>query len=637
VAVQAGFPPVSPEDLKMTSEPLAPGAPAIILYRQVDRDDNGRTSHEDSYIRIKILTEEGRKYADVEIPFYKESESIVAIRARTVKPDGSVVPFDGKVFEKTEVKGRGLHYLVKTFTLPDVEVGGIIEYSYTDILAENMLFDSQWILSSELFTRAAKFSLKPYPASDGNNFNVRWSWHELPPGTAEPQAGHDGIVRLETQNIPAFQTEDFMPPENELKARVNFIYSEDRPERDPDVFWKAVGKKRNSQLESFVDKPKAMEQAVAQIVSPSDPPEVKLRKIYDRVQQIRNTSYELAKTEQEAKREKEKEPTNVEEVWKRKYGGGGQLTWLYLALVRAAGFEAYGCWVANRREHFFSPKTEESGKLDANVVLVKLNGKDLYLDPGAEFTPFGLLSWEETGVPGLRLDKEGGTWIVTTLPQASESRIERKANLKLSDTGDLEGKLTVTYTGLEAMYHRLDVRHSDEVARKKFMEERATAPVPVGAEAELTSQPDWSASETPLVAEFNLKIPGWASSAGRRVLIPAGVFTESEKHVFEHSNRVHPIYFDYPYQKVDDVTIELPAGWQVGSVPQVQEKDAHVVSYSLKVEGGKDTLHLARKLTVDMMMLEPKYYAPLRNFFQFVRTGDEEQIVLQPGASTASN
>ena len=28
----------------------------------------------------------------------------------------------------------------------------------------------------------------------------------------------------------------------------------------------------------------------------------------------------------------------------------------------------------------------QPGKLDANVVLVKLTGKDLYLDPGAEFT-----------------------------------------------------------------------------------------------------------------------------------------------------------------------------------------------------------------------------------------------------------
>jgi hypothetical protein len=86
VAVHAGvgFQPISSEELKMTSEPLAPGAPAVILYRQVDRDDNGRTSHEDNYIRIKILTEEGRKYADVEIPFFKESQDVSTIRARTI-------------------------------------------------------------------------------------------------------------------------------------------------------------------------------------------------------------------------------------------------------------------------------------------------------------------------------------------------------------------------------------------------------------------------------------------------------------------------------------------------------------------------------------------------------------------------
>ena len=175
---------------------------------------------------------------------------------------------------------------------------------------------------------------------------------------------------------------------------------------------------------------------------------------------------------------------------------GVQLTWLFLGLVRAADFEAYGCWVADRNQYFFTPKTMQPGKLDANVVLVKLNGKDLYLDPGAEYTPFGLLKWYETGVPGLELDKDGGTWIQTTLPAASESRMERKANLKLSDTGDLEGKLTVTYTGLEAMYHRLDVRHADDVARKKFLEDRLKGQVPVGVEVELVNQPDWSGSET---------------------------------------------------------------------------------------------------------------------------------------------
>jgi len=43
-----------------------------------------------------------------------------------------------------------------------VQVGGIIEYFYTIDLGEHMLFDSHWILSNELFTKKAQFSLKPY-------------------------------------------------------------------------------------------------------------------------------------------------------------------------------------------------------------------------------------------------------------------------------------------------------------------------------------------------------------------------------------------------------------------------------------------------------------------------------------------
>ena len=52
--------PVTPEELKMTSVPEAPGAAAVILYRQVDRDD-GQNGHQTDYVRIKVLTEEGKK------------------------------------------------------------------------------------------------------------------------------------------------------------------------------------------------------------------------------------------------------------------------------------------------------------------------------------------------------------------------------------------------------------------------------------------------------------------------------------------------------------------------------------------------------------------------------------------------
>jgi len=53
--------PITPEELKMTNEPKALGAPAVILFRQVDRDDSDpRTPHEYNYVRPKIFRR-GRK------------------------------------------------------------------------------------------------------------------------------------------------------------------------------------------------------------------------------------------------------------------------------------------------------------------------------------------------------------------------------------------------------------------------------------------------------------------------------------------------------------------------------------------------------------------------------------------------
>jgi hypothetical protein len=635
-AASVGFQPASPDELKMTSEPKAPGAMAVILFREVDRDDTARLAHEDVYFRVKILTEEGRKYADIEVPFDPGQSHVDNIHARTIEPDGSIVNFGEQVFEKQIVKTHGLKYMAKTFTLSNVQVGSILEYYYTiDMNDQYIGYDSHWIISNELFTKHAKFSLKPY-AGDNPPLYLRWTWNSLPLGTAEPAQAGNHVINLEVHDVPAFQTEDYMPPENELKSRVDFIYSEDMFEREPQVYWKKRGKKLNGSLEGYVGKKGAMEQAVSQIVASGDTPEVKLRKIYARVQQIRNVSYEETKTQQEQKREQEKPPANVEELWRKQYGEGWQLTWLFLGLARAAGFDASGVWVADRANYFFSPQTMDSRRLDENVVVVKLNGQDLYFDPGAAFVPFGMLPWSETGVTGLKLDKEGGSWVQTALPPSADSAIHRKAQLKFDESGDLEGRLIVTYTGLEGAERRIEERHADDAARKKYLEDEVKGWIPAACDVDLTNEPDWKSSSD-LVTDFNVKIPGWVAGAGRRALLTVGLFGSPEKHVFDHSDRVHQIYFSFPFERDDDVTVDMPLGWQISSLPPPKDNTGHIIGYTMHAENDKGTLHLKRTLNMDILLLDQKYYASLRNFYQMVRTTDEEQVILQPIATSAGN
>lgn len=630
-----GFQPVSADELKMTSEPLAPGAAAIILYREVNRDDSAYPGYEYNYVRIKILTEEGRKYADVEIPFFKEEEEdVVKIKGRTIHPDGSIVNFEGKAFDKTLVKARGVRYLAKTFTLPAVQPGSVIEYYYTKYFGR-ILYNAHWILSEELFTKRARFSMKPYDHDP--TLGVQWSWQRLPPGTGEPKRTSNDIVRLEVANIPAFHTEDFMPPPNELKARVDFIYTSNRFDtKEADKFWKEVGKYDDDYLENYIVKHKGLGEVVAQVVGPGDSPETKLQKLYARVQALRNTTYENQRTEEEYKRENDKHSGSVMDVLQRGYGSLRQLNLLYLSLVWAAGFEAYPVDVPPRNNYFFYPSVMDFYRLTENLVLVKLDGKDIFCDPGSLYSPFGLPPWRVTGVPGLKLDKSGGTWIQIPLSPGSASRIERTANLKLSDSGDLEGKLKVKYTGYEAVARRVEERNEDDTARQKFLEEQVRNSIPVGIEVELANHPDWTTSESPLTAEFNLKIPGWASSAGSRALLSVGLFGGGEKRIFEHSERIHPIYFEFPFQRIDDVTIELLAGWKVTSLPSPQNQVGKVIGYTMKAENDGSKVHVQRTLDIGVLMVGKENYEILQNFFQMVRSSDEAQIVLQPGTATAS-
>ena len=67
--------------------------------------------------------------------------------------------------------------------------------------------------------------------------------------------------------------------------------------------------------EGFIDKRKAMEEAVSSIVSRDDPTDVDLKKIYDRAQCIKKLSYLRSKSVEERKHENMKENWNVEDEY----------------------------------------------------------------------------------------------------------------------------------------------------------------------------------------------------------------------------------------------------------------------------------------------------------------------------------
>ena len=354
--------PVPPEDLALKDNPKQPGADAMILYRDVKVD--AKNASVTNYMRVKIFTAAGVKgQADIELPYDKGDKSIQGIEARTIRPDGSVVAFEGKPFDKEIVKGNGIKYLAKTFTMPDVQPNCIIEYKYRDQYNDSYYWSLGWTVQSELFTRLASFSIKPDPASYA--LPLAWRGYNLPPDVDVQKQGE--LYTLDVHNLPGIDREQLMPPLAALESKVEFYYHgniSDPPIETPDQYWKRMGKKWSGDVDHFVDKKKELAAEVSQNVNASDTPDVKLRKLYARTLKIRNLDLEESKSEKESKQEQLKPNNNVADVLKQGSGTGWEINFLLIGLARAAGFDAEDVRVAPRSGMYFYPARESSRRFE---------------------------------------------------------------------------------------------------------------------------------------------------------------------------------------------------------------------------------------------------------------------------------
>lgn len=612
--------PVTPEELAMKENPLVPGGHAALLYYQHDEDD--KIGSRTEYFRIKIFSEEGKKYANIETPAYdRDGSNIESIKARTIRPDGSIVEFTGKIFDKEVQKRRGFHYMAKTFTIPDVQVGSIIEYRYTtrwDI--QRWYFNPQFTVQQDLPMLKGRYRLKPM-----SDYRLAWVMFNLP-ASVQPKEDNKHDIVMDVERIPGFEKEDLAPPEDELRARVQFFYFYSMTTVSLEGFWKDEVKKFTKDAESFMDKRNAMQAEVAKIISPSDTPEQKLRKIYDRVQKIRNLSYEESKTEQEQKREFLPNK-NVEDVLKHGYAGHNELNRLFAALTRAAGFQADVVTIAERDNAYFHKEIMSTRQLTSQVAVVNLEGKQMYFAPGVPYCPFGLLSWEDSGASGISMGKELNI-IQTPAPLSEVTLTHRKVVATLDRDGNLTGDLEITFSGHKALELRLDARDSDDTKRKKDIEDLVRGWLPNGASIELKSVSDWTTA-APLVASFNVTVPGFGTRTGKRMLVPGSIFTGANRNPFTKRGRFYPVHLKYAFRENDEITLKLPDGLQADSMPAPRQVSGPHGVYAVSREQVGNSLKTIRRFDMNSVFIPAEEYETLRSFYEKMRVGDEDQVVFK--------
>ena len=626
----------------MTSYAPDPSASAVYLFREETVDDN---IHIHSvYARVKILSEKGKEmFGDIEIPYEGGMSNIRSVSGRTIHSDGTVIPFTGKPMDKLLAKQGHERIMAKVFSMPDVQVGSIVEYRWILGYDDSWLISPHWLIQQDVPVLKAHYHFVSSSARGGNLREITTSvyGHEITsnqllytyvlPAGDKPVEQADGSYDAIVENIPALPNEDYLPPLESFSYRIVFYYS---PFHTPAEYWKTVGKYWSSDFNHFANPSDKIRQAVNGIIAAGDTDEQKVEKIYAAVMKLENMSFTREHSAEENKAEGLKVKT-AEDIWAQQRGTDDEITRLFVAMVRAAGLKAYGAAVTNRDRNLFEQNYMTWRQLDDELAIVVIGGKEVFFDPGQRYCEFGKLQWKHTWASGVR-QTDGGTQFFTAPGLTyQENTLDRTANLTLDSTGQLSGQLFEKMTGAEALRWRQAALRADEAAVKKDFEEELQHSMPPGVVVKTDHFVGLTDYTAPLMAIVDVS-GTLGTQTGKHVFMPAVFFEAGNAPLFAKTHRENIVDLHFPYSVHDHFALTLPSNITIESVPkQVNVPYSPNADYVANFGGDRNTYQYARLLRVASILYKADEYPALRDFYQKLSADDQEQVALTlaPGAA----
>lgn len=588
VAAAQAWQPVTPEELAMTEPKVEKGADAEAIFWETRLDDRKLSrltvSH---YVRLKIFTERGReKFSKVEIPFMK-GKTVEDVAARVIRPDGSIVnlaPSD--IFEQELIRAGKARVMAKSFAVPGIAPGVIVEYQYTETIKDDSVGGERLIFQREIPMHRVTYRVRPY-----RNSTLRFDWYNLPETdfSDDPQNKDYKIATL--TNVPAFKEEPFMPPADEVKKWAYVTYG-------MGGFFSGWGFFGSSVGSGFVQntKPtKDIERMAAELTKGLATREEKVEKLFWFARrEIVNVSFDRGITEDERNRYSSK---NVTQTLKLKRGNWFDVNLLFASLVRSIGLETAFVLAADRSEIFFHPdKYRSRGFLEPAGIAVRIDNRWKFFNPGVPFLKPGQLPWQNESVAALMTGENGYAWRMTTSTDAKNSVARRQGRFTLSSNGDLAGRARIEYEGHPAATRRREEYRETDTKREESFIADLRLRVP-NAEVTNLRIENFDDASKPLVYSFDLRVPGYAQRTGRRLLFKPGVFESGSSALFTSEERKTDISFPYPLSYADDIEIVYPEGFAAENpeVPAGIADTKRTATHSIRATINKETRTLGYK------------------------------------------
>lgn len=638
--------PVTPAELEMKTARVETDADAEAIFWETRIDDSSSEElARNHYVRVKIFTERGReKYSKFDIPFTRGIK-IKNIAARVIKADGTITEITNKdIFEREIIKAGKVKIKAKSFAIPNIEPGVIVEYRYREVIDDAGAMGMDLPFQKDIPVQNLSYYYKPYNKKEPNYQSYNFKDTKF-------IKDEKGYYLARRENIPAFKEEPSMPPEDTVRpwmmlqgVRVNltdasafsFSFTIKDPS-NPNSFWGAVGVEQSG-LVKYINSPnKEIKRVAAEITASANTDEEKLRKLYEYAQtQIKNTSFDTTLNDED--RKKLPKIKELSDVLEHKTANSQFVDMIFGAMASSLGFETRVAFAANRNKMFFDPQMTVESFIHPAAIAVRVGNEWKYFNPGISFLPYGMLVWYEEDVWALLIGEKQFAWEKTPMTGIEKSVAKRTGKLKLLDDGTLEGAIREEYTGQPALNSRMESYEVSASRREENLKAEIKQRVSTAEVSNIVIENLTDAAK-PLIYQYKVRVPNYAQKTGKRLFLQPGFFEYGAAPMFATASRKYDIYFHYPWSENDNIEIELPKGFVLDNAetPAVVTDRSNIglLKVSIGINQTSNVLIYNRKFHFGgggNTLFPVAAYQPLKSLFDAFHKSDSHTITLKEAA-----
>ena len=654
-AQEIKFGKVSMEELTQTAHPVEPDAEAAILYRSYNTTFNyssnsGFTLITKIFQRIKIYNKKGMDLANQDIYLYfdnKDKEKTQGIRGYTFNLDNGKITKSKLENENIFKEERFNKYYNKTSIAPpnvlegsvvDIEyeitspfLGNIpelifqeeipVDYAEAEITAPEYFIYKQHLRGQFPLTFNEKNGMRMIQitekvSGDAGVFN----------GVQQTKTYSDKVDLNETtytiagQNISSMKEEAFVNNIHNYRTAIKFEITGTKYPREPFKMlaqtWTDVAKSiyEISSFGAELAKTNYFAEDLQALINGQEDPTKKAILIFSHVKSKINWDGTFGVLTDKG----------VTKAYKDGSGNAAEINLMLTAMFRQAGLKANPVLVSTRKNGIPIFPTRDGfnyviAAIEMQEGIVLFDATEKYAVPN--ILPERAINWMG------RLVREDGTSIEVSLLPKTPSKQVAYFSAQLNEDGSAAGKVRIQNYDQYAFNFRERIKNLNKDLYLERLENKTFNSDIEVSNYQMQNESDLS---KPVIENFEFKKEDQCEIIGGKIYVSPLLFSGMIENPLKLEKREYPIEFSFPTTNQYLITIKIPEGYQIESVPEslALQLPEDIGSYQYNITAKANQIQVKLTSEIKSPLISAQGYEMIKNYYQQIVQKNAEKIVL---------